>query len=153
MKVKLRCKWPRRFSKPSGGRLKYGVGKLKDSETKDRFQAAVVEQLRREPAQQGLNEMTHTTNHSICSAAIDVIGRVTRRKSEGWFSEECRKAVLNKKELRLKLLGRNSRANKAAYKIASVQTYRVLRQRKREHLEKIKTLEAHGRYRTIMKTC
>ena len=160
VKIKLRCKWPKSYNRLVNERPKFNVDRLKDSETKTRFQAAVEEQLKDEPVQQELNDATQKTNEIICKAASEVIGRATSKKVKGWFDEECEKAVNTKKEVRMKLLGRNSRSNGAASKRENVRTYRLLRRKKREHLIKeIETLEAHNRngdvrefYRSVKKS-
>lgn len=116
VKIKLRCKRPRNDNRLVNERPTFNVDRLKDSETRSRFQAAVEEQLKDEPTRQELNDTLQKTNEIISKAANDVIGRATSRETKGWFDEKCEKAVINQKELRMKWLGRNSRSNKAASK-------------------------------------
>lgn len=107
-----------------------------------------------------MSNVLEKANDAIREAASEVIGHATARKTNGWFDEECKDAVSAKKELRVKMLGRNSRSNTAALKQQNIQTYRLLRRKKREHLIKvIENLEAHNRngdvrefYRSVKKS-
>lgn len=76
--------------------------------------------MNEEPAQHELNEITRKTNEIIGKAANDVLGRVTARPSKSWFDEECENTVLNKKDLRMKLMVRNTRFSSAALKKENV---------------------------------
>src|ERR1700743_675156 len=82
VKIKRRCKWPKRYNRLVNERPKFNVDRLKDRETKTRFQAAVEEQLKDEPVQQELNDATQKTNEFICKAASEVFEEPHQRKSK-----------------------------------------------------------------------
>ena len=79
----------------------------------------------------------------IQEAAEEILGRKTRSQGGNWFDEECKIAVEERKVSRLR---ENTRSKVAAYKRHKIQVYRLLRKKKRDHLnQQIENLEAQNR--------
>ena len=140
----MRAKWPRHNVGSVTVRPKYNVDKLKDEETKAKYQRKITQLIdQQSDSDAGDNEMVKQNTNIIQEAAEEILGRTTRRQGKDWFDEDCRTAVETKKVMRL---GATRRSQVAAYKQYKIQVYRLLRRKKREHLnEQIESLEAHNR--------
>lgn len=146
MIIKMRGSYTRYNNKMSTARAKYNVDKLKSEETRSRFETKVQELLTRNQADSEINEAIKNTNTILSQAAEEVLGTATARNIAGYFDEECLDAVKQKKDARIAMQQRNTRGNVSKYNRKSIQAYRLLRKKKREHLNKeIENLEELSR--------
>lgn len=144
VKIRMRARWPRRNVGDKNVRPKFNVEKLKDDETVTKYRRK-IESLIEQQNDDDLSssEMVRQNNEIIKQAADEVLGRTMRNRSSHWFDDECQRAVEERKVERLK---GNTRSKVAAYKRKRIQVYRLLRRKKREHLnQEISNLEASNR--------
>lgn len=103
-----------------------------------------------------INQMVKNTNEIIGRAAEEILGKVTSNRKRDYFDDECTQAVERKKVRKLLQKQRNSRSNARNYQQQSIQTYRLLRRKKREHLrneiENLETQYTNGNIRDFFKT-
>jgi hypothetical protein len=143
VKIVMRAKWPRRNVGSVTVRPKYNVYKLNDEETRSRYQRKIEHLIgQHHDIDADDNEMVRQNTIIIQEAAEEILGRATRSQGGEWFDEECKIAVEERKVMRL---GANTRSKVATYKRHKIQVYRLLRKKKRDHLnQQIENLEAHN---------
>lgn len=98
VKISMRAKWPRRNVGSVTVRPKYNVNKLKDEETRTKYQRKIehlIEQQNDNNADE--NEMVKLNTTIIHEAAEEILGIVTRTQGSDWFDEDCKVAVEEKK--------------------------------------------------------
>lgn len=156
VKIVMRCKWPRLNCRRQNVRPKFNVDKLKDEETSEKFKRK-IEQLIRETGTHSndMNEIVQQNTEIVTTAASEILGEVTTRRRNGWFDDECKDAVEAKKNARLQVRQRNTRRNLQEYSRKKTEAYRLLRRKKREHLnreiEKLESLNQNGNVKEFYK--
>lgn len=137
VKITMRCKWPRLNGRRRNVRPKFNVDKLKDEETSNKFKRK-VEQLINETDTRSddMNEMVQQNVNIVATAANEILGEATSRRHSVWFDDECKAAVEAKKNARLQVTQRRTRRSLQEYSRKKIEAYRLLRRKKREHLNR-----------------
>lgn len=147
--AKVRTKIAHRRRKPEEPKTKiWNSERLKDEETRGRFEELVEDKLRSSEWNQEENTecLWEKLKTSILHTAEEVLGEKPRRPRDQWFDEECVEAIKRKNHARQRLISNGTRGREEEYREARRRAKRLLRGKKRLHYrEKLKHLEQEGR--------
>lgn len=134
----MRLKKRQTTKKKAEPRPKYNTGMLKNEAVQKRFIDKVEEKLAQEeePNESTLDEAVNKTMGVLAAAAEEVLGIRRGTRKNNWFDEECREAAIRKKEALNKMQQRKTRSTEANYKKLRDNAYRLMRRKKRQHLNK-----------------
>lgn len=156
VKIRMQCKWPRLHSRSENVRPKFNVDRLKAEEISAQFESK-VEQLINERTTNStdINELAQQNTEIIITAANEILGEDTLFRRNDWFDEDCKVATEERKKARLQAIQKKTRRSKAIYAEKNKQVYRLLRKKKRDHLnreiENLESLNRNGNVRDFYK--
>jgi hypothetical protein len=116
-------------------------GKLKKPEQSQLCQKTLKTKLEAPTAEPTENETEqveqqwNTIKQAVIEAAIDTIGEEERTRN-GWYDEECREAVRENNEDRLRMLQRTTRQTCDKYKESRKKANKIIHSKKKAHLKK-----------------
>lgn len=150
VKVVVRARISKGKSLRGGDRKRYNLEKLKDRDTKLRYQNKLEEVFSQHDNTNSTSETWKGIAAGIHSAAEDVLGIQQRQRRNYWYDDECKRATEVKNIARLKMLQNNTRANKEIYKKERTEERKIIRKKKRE-LER-EAIEAIENYNELKET-
>jgi Reverse transcriptase (RNA-dependent DNA polymerase) len=114
---------------------KWDVEKLQNEDIKrqyvDSLEAKIIDGMVSE--QQSVADAWNQLRRNVESAAAETVGKRTGNKRNGWFDEECQRALDDKNAARLKTLNRHTRAGQAEYRSKRDFARKLFRRKKRQH--------------------
>ena len=155
VKIKMKCKWPRWNGRRENVRPKFNVDKLNTEETKAIFKGRIEQLIEQNATSDDINELAQQNTEIITSVAREILGEATCVRRNDWFDDDCKMAVEEWKAMRLQVIQKKTRNSKAASTAKNIQVYRLLRRKKREHLNReiqhLEELNSNGNVRDFYK--
>lgn len=136
VKAVLRERISNTLKEEANVRTKWDTGKLKNETEASKFERIVREKMENEEEVEDISERWKKIERALVEAAKETIGTKKREKREGWFDEECRRAIEKKNTERDKLLQRKTRQKWEKYSESRREAKRVLKKKKREYLRR-----------------
>lgn len=143
VKTKLQCRFlkPKLTNRPHRS-PRWNTEALKDPEQVTKYQDSIENNMRRSNVTaEDIESMWSKIKDTLSKAAESELG-TTKTKKNGWFDEECEKAIQKRMQCRVKALQVNTRNANQNYIAERKKTRKLLRNKKRNYFKtKIEEIE------------